>query len=165
MYYCKSIGRIGGPHYTHTGGGSYYLCLPNNPRYATYKDGWQSSAYIYGTEYKTSGFNTFRRNLHNHEAPCAVCYVPSRSSQLMYPARNDCPSGWTREYWGYLMTAHYGHPGSKDFICVDNDAEYIPGTHENKNGALLYVVRGGCGSLPCKPYVNGRELTCSVCTK
>lgn len=52
-----------------------------------------------------------------------------------------------------------------DYICVDNDAEYVPGTKANKDGALLYPVEGVCGSLPCKPYVNGRELTCAVCTK
>ena len=63
------------------------------------------------------------------------------------------------------MTAHYNHAGSKDFICVDQDAEYVAGTHEDKNGALLYIVQGACGALPCKPYVQGRELTCSVCSK
>ena len=35
----------------------------------------------------------------------------------------------------------------------------------SKNGALLYLVEGVCGTLPCLPYVNGRELTCAVCTK
>ena len=156
---------IGSDHYTHKGGGSSYICLPKTPRYAKYNDGWQSTAAIYGTEYEVDSFNPFKRNLHDHEAPCTVCYVPSRGSQLMYPARNDCPSGWTREYWGYLMTAHYNHHGSKDYICVDQDAQYIPGTRENKNGALLYNVQGSCGALPCKPYVQGRELTCSVCSK
>ena len=91
---------IGGDHYTHKGGGSNYICLPKTPRYAKYNDAWQNTAAIYGTEYEVSTFNPFKRNLHDHEAPCAVCYVPSRGSQLMYPARNDCPSGWTRGVLG-----------------------------------------------------------------
>ena len=55
-----------------------------------------------------------RKNLHNHDAPCAVCYVESRGSMLMMPARNDCPSGWSEEDHGYLMTEHYRHKHQKD---------------------------------------------------
>ena len=83
----------------------------------------------------------------------------------MMPARNDCPSGWIEEYHGYLMTAHYDHPSSRDFICVDREAEYFHGTKADQDDALLYLVQGGCGSLPCLPYVSGRELTCAVFTK
>ena len=107
----------------------------------------------------------FRRNLHNHEAPCIVCLVKSRSSMLMMPARNDCPSGWTEEYHGYLMTSYYNHRNQKDFVCVNKDPEYVLGTNGNKDGVLLYFVEGGCGSLPCTPYVLHRELKCAVCTK
>ncbi|KAL9974409.1 hypothetical protein ACROYT_G011435 [Oculina patagonica] len=99
-------GIIGSGHYNHVGGGGKYLCLPNNPKYDRYSDSWQSTGAIYGTEYEVSSFNPFTNNLHDHEAPCTVCYVKSRGSQLMMPARNDCPSGWTKEYHGYLMTAN-----------------------------------------------------------
>ena len=109
--------------------------------------------------------NPFDRNLHDHDAPCAVCYVKSRGSMLMMPARNDCSSGWTEEYHGYLMTEYHGHKHSREFICVDGNPEYVPGSMHNRDGALLYPVEGVCGSLPCLPYVAGRELTCAVCTK
>ena len=99
------------------------------------------------------------------EISTIMIFFKSRGSMLMMPARNDCPSGWTEEYKGYLMTAYHGHQHSTDFICVDGDPEYVPGSHANKNGALLYPVEGVCGSLPCLPYVSGRELTCAVCTK
>ncbi|KAJ7350114.1 hypothetical protein OS493_038400 [Desmophyllum pertusum] len=111
------------------------------------------------------GFNPFKHNLQNHDAPCAVCYVKSRATQLMIPARNDCPSGWTEEYHGYLMSGRSGHKKSRNYICIDKDAEFVHGSHADKNGALLYIVEGQCGSLPCLPYVAGRELTCAVCTK
>ena len=160
-----SIGIMGGEHYTHYGGGVNYLCLPNNPKYARYKNGHQAAGYVYGTEYEVSQFNPFNQNLHDHDAPCVVCLVRSRGSMLMMPARNDCPSGWTEEYHGYLMTAYHGHRHSTEFICVDENAESIPGSGANKNGALLYPVEGACGSLPCGPYVAGREFTCAVCTQ
>ena len=159
------LGVMGGEHYTNQGGGVNYLCLPHNPKYGNYKDGYQNSGRMYGTEYEVNTVNPFKKNLHNHDAPCVVCHVSSRGSMLMMPARNDCPSGWTEEYHGYLMTEYYGHKKQRDFICVDEDAEYVPGSGADKNGALLYVVEGVCGSLPCLPYVAGRELTCAVCTK
>ena len=89
----------------------------------------------------------------------------SRGSEIMVPARNDCPSGWTEEYHGYLMTANYDHKSVRDFICVDREAEYVPGSQANLDGALLFLVQGACGALACLPYVDGRELTCAVCTK
>ena len=111
-------------------------------------------------------FNPFHKNLQYHNAPCAVCYVDSRGSMLMMPSRNDCPSGCTEEYHGYLMTSHYTDKNQKEFICVDRDPEFITGTQANTNGALMmYFVECTCGrNLPCDPYVSGRELTCAVCT-
>ena len=142
-----------------------YLCLPHNPKYGKYKSGFQNSGYMYGTEYEVHDTSIFKKGLHDHDAPCAICFVKSRGSMLMMPARNDCPSGWTEEYHGYLMSAYYNHKHSSDFVCVDEIPEYVPGTRADKNGALLYPVQGQCGSLPCGPYVAGRELTCAVCTK
>lgn len=156
---------MGSDYYTHRGGGSNFLCLPDNPIYDKYTSGWQGTAAIYGVEYESGNFPGFPNNIHDHNALCAVCYVRSRGSQLMIPATNRCPSGWTREYSGYLMTSHYNHNHESEYICVDKDAEVVPGGHRNTNGALLYVVQSTCSSLPCKPYINGHELTCVVCTK
>ena len=60
-----------------------------------------------------SSFNPFKQNVHDHDAPCVVCYVRSRGTQLMIPARDDCPNRWTEEYHGYLMTEHWGHKSLK----------------------------------------------------
>ena len=155
---------MGGEHNSHQGGGVNYLCLPNKPKYDKYSDSDQTAGYVYGTEYQVNDFDPFKK-LHNHEAPCVVCYVTSRGSMLMIPARNDCPSGWTEEYHGYLMTEYHNHKKQRDFICVDKNAEYVPGTSSNQRDAYLYPVEGRCGALPCLPYVNARELTCAVCTK
>ncbi|XP_067027878.1 short-chain collagen C4-like [Acropora muricata] len=160
-------GIIGGEWYNYYGGGSNYLCLPRNPKYDKYQNGHQYAGNVYGAEYQVIQYNgnPFDNNLHDSDAPCAVCFVKSRGSMLMMPARNDCPSGWTEEYHGYLMTAYNGDKHSSEFICVDGNPEYIRGSKQNKDGALLYPVEGVCGSLPCGPYVAGREFTCAVCTK
>ncbi|XP_073234221.1 short-chain collagen C4-like [Porites lutea] len=160
-------GMMGGENHNHQGGGANYLCLPRKPKYDKYDDGNQNSGYMFGTEYEINDYSgsVLKSNLHDHEVPCAVCFVKSRGSMLMIPAQNDCPYGWTEEYHGYLMTAYYDHANQKDYVCVDKDPDYILGTKESKDGALLYHVEGQCGSLPCLPYVNHRELTCAVCTK
>ena len=160
------LGVMGGSLYDHTGGGSNYLCLSLNPIFDKTTSGKQGYSYIYGTEYEVSGnSNMFSKNLHDHDAPCAVCYTESRGSELMIPGRNVCPSGWALEYKGYLMSERLVHNGRTQFICVDADAEGTPGSHSNHNGALLYFAESICGSLPCPPYATGKEITCAVCTK
>ncbi|XP_048578090.1 short-chain collagen C4-like isoform X2 [Nematostella vectensis] len=160
-------GRVGGEWYDHPGGAAEYVCLPETPQYINFTPGHQHSGYMYGAEYEVHDRSPFTRGkaLHEHDVPCAVCYVPSRSTQLMIPAVARCPAGWSREYYGYLMTSLAGHKHSSQFVCVDHDAEYVPGTSPNHNGALLFPVEGRCGTLPCAPYVEGYELTCVVCTK
>ena len=157
---------MAGSHNTHEGGGSNYLCLPLNPIYEKYQSGTQGSSYIYGTEYQVNTQpNIFPKKLHDHDAPCAVCHTTSRGSHVMIPARNVCPTNWTMEYKGYLMAQHYNSKGRSGYICVDDNPTASVGTHDNKNGALLYFVEGICGALHCGPYIEGHELTCAFCTK
>ncbi|XP_035685564.1 uncharacterized protein LOC118422154 [Branchiostoma floridae] len=104
-------------------------------------------------------------SLNNEKAKCAVCYVPTRGSKLMIPARNTCPTGWTQEYHGYLMAGFWGHPGVTEFVCVDEQPDAVMGTKVNEDGTLFCPVEARCVSLPCPNYVEGRELTCVVCTK
>ncbi|CAH3015054.1 unnamed protein product [Porites evermanni] len=109
---------MGGDYYTHTGGGTNHLCIPKVPKYDQYKDCYQDhGGFVFGTEYKLS----FKKNLHNHDAPCAVCYVESRGSMPMMPARNDRPSGWSKEYHGYLVTEHYNHKNQKKTTSVSTE--------------------------------------------
>jgi len=149
-------GVAGASHY-HYGGGSEKLCLPHNPQWGKYQNGYQSRSYVYGAEYEGT-------SLHNHDVPCAVCHTVSRSSHLMIPAWKKCPSKWTKEYSGYLM-AQRNDQRSSSFDCVDEAPEAVNGGHRNMDGALFYKVEAVCGSLPCPKYVHGRELTCVVCTK
>ena len=157
------LGVMGGSWYDNTGGGSNYLCLSLNPIFDKTTSGNQGYSNIYGTEYQVS--NMFPKNVDDHDAPCAACHTESRGSQLMIPGRNICPSGWTLEYKGYLMSANQGSDGRTQFVCVDANAEGTTGSHSNQNGALLYFAESHCGSLPCPPYATGLEITCAVCTK
>ena len=157
-------GYVGGGHYNQKGNGANYLCLPKYPQYlSTVRPTWQS--YLYGAEYETNN-RIFGKTTHNYNVPCAVCYVPRKSSKLVIPAKTSCPRSWRREYYGYLMTSHYSHNSNMQYECIDNYPDIIAGSARNTNGALFYFVEAVCGyGLPCGPYIARRAITCVVCTK
>ena len=91
----------------------------------------------------------------------------------MIPARMTCPSGWTREYYGYLMSARWNHQRT-EFICFDRNLGVVGDTHELQAGSLISIVEVRClnsdpdsyrGGLPCDKFPSGNELSCVVCTK
>ncbi|XP_019850451.1 PREDICTED: short-chain collagen C4-like isoform X1 [Amphimedon queenslandica] len=156
-------GITGGNHNSQTGGGANYVCLPKVPQYLSTTVPSSGQSYMYGTEYEVD--NRLFPGNHDHNAPCAVCYTSTKSVKLMIPARTSCPSSWTIEYKGYLMTQVDGSKNSKVYECVDENPESIDGSKADTDGALFYFTASTCNGLPCPPYVNDRAITCVVCTK
>ena len=154
-------GYAGGGFWKHSGAGTNYLCLPKDPEWAYIQSPLHFS-YVYGAEYETHG-STFD-DVKEHDVPCAVCRTNS-TNVLMIPAKMTCPTRWIREYYGFLMSEGYNHASSKEYVCMDRFPETLTGTYVNRNGALFYFQKAVCGSLPCDPYINLKELTCVVCTK
>ncbi|KAL5011979.1 hypothetical protein ScPMuIL_010530 [Solemya velum] len=154
-------------HFMHGGGASNFLCLPMEPVWADFDDALSSiGGSLHGTEYEEDSRSSrlFGENLKQQNAPCAVCQSMQHKNVLMIPGRTSCFGTWSREYTGYLMTGHWKHDASHEFICVDAKPETVIGQAANVNGALLYFVEIRCDSLACPPYVNGREVPCVVCT-
>ena len=159
-------GRAGGSYYTQPGSGSNPQCLPLDPNFLTPISGNQNHrGLMYGAEYQTSTYsNSYLHGRHDTDVPCAVCHVSNRTAVYMVPAKYTCPSGWKREYYGYLMGQYHNY-NSHQFTCVDTAFKSVVGSSADKNGLLFYFIEGRCGSLPCPPYDNTRELSCAVCTK
>ena len=156
-------GRAGGSHYKHQGGGGNPQCLPLDPEFNKIVSGAQQWSFIYGSEYQDT--NGVVSGSHDTDVPCAVCHVPTRNAVYMLPAKYTCPTGWTREYHGYLMSERHSHRRST-FSCVDHSLKPVIGSGNNHDGFLFYTVEGVCGgSLPCPPYDRNKELSCAVCTK
>ncbi|XP_060592242.1 short-chain collagen C4-like [Ruditapes philippinarum] len=164
-------GFSAGFYYGKSGGATNHLCLPTDPQWAHYDDSVTSGSKIYGVEYQFG--DTFSdqgsaffggEHIYEEDAPCAVCQS-TRPIMMMLPGRLDCYPGWTKEYNGYLVSEADGHASASEYICLDSRPEVVMGGHANNNGRLFYLVEGVCGSLKCPPYVEGRELTCVVCTK
>ena len=161
-------GRAGGPYYSHSGGGSNPQCLPLDPNFLTPISGNQHyRGSIYGAEYEThTDSNSYLHGRHDHDVPCAVCHVSNRTAVYMVPAKYTCPTGWIREYYGYLMTEFYSGHYRSQYTCMDVALKPATGSSvTNHNGFQFYFVEGRCGSLPCPPYDATKELSCAVCTK
>ena len=161
-------GRAGGSWWSHMGGGANYLCMPNDPDYLAYQLGVQGRSYVYGAEYQPYSRGPLRA-VHDHNVPCAVCYASMRVAVTMIPAKTRCPSTWTLEYSGYLMSNYKGDSRNPHyrtmFECVDKNPDSIPGSASDVDGAVFYHTEANCNGMPCPPYDPQKELTCSVCTK
>ena len=159
-------GRAGGTYYSHAGGGSNTQCLPLDPNFLPEIKGRQTyRGYMYGAEYKIDTDSSSPiHGRHSTDVPCAVCHVSNRTAVYMVPAKYTCPSGWTREYYGYLMSDYKSHYRT-EFNCIDNAIKPVPGSSTSHNGLIFLPIEGRCGSLPCPPYDEKKELSCAVCTK
>jgi len=150
-------GVVGGSWYNEPGSAVNYLCLPLNPVLSNHVVP-SSHAWLYGAEYET-------QDSHQDKDPvCAVCRA-GLPTTVMVPATNTCESGWDLQYSGYLMTGNGANPAGSEYICVDSSLESGPRSNENKNGKFLQYTVTNCGSLPCEPYVQGKIVTCAVCSK
>ena len=124
--YLVYAGKTGVSFGGHRGGASNYICMPNYPQYNNdtlqFEPGVQDYSYVYGTEYEGAFSRSLGREQHN--APCAVCYVSTQHTVIMIPAKYTCPGGWTREYYGYLMSERIDNYRTM-YECVDKDMDRI----------------------------------------
>ena len=154
-------GRTGVSKGGATGGAANYVCMPDDPQYTLpHRPGVQGYSYVYGTEYELPPVSSS----HQHNAPCAVCYIATKHTVIMIPAKTTCPSGWTREYYGYIASEHANNQRTM-YECVDMAMESIPGSQNDIPGGHFYFVEAHCNGLACPPYNNFQELNCAVCSK
>ena len=159
-------GRAGGTYWQHKGGAVNYLCMPDDPDYLSYQPGVQGYNYVYGVEYETfTGLPLSA--VFEHNVPCAVCYASTRVAVTMIPAKTRCPSTWTLEYSGYLMSeaSRWNNHLRTMYECVDKNPDSVPGSFANYDAAFVYHVEDNCNGMACPPYDPQKELTCAVCTK
>ena len=133
-------GWAAGSHYSHSGSGSNYLCLTKTPEYLSYSSTTNNLGLLYGAKYHARTNQPYYA-VHDQDVPCAVCHVVQRSV-LMIPGQYTCPTGWTREYYGYLVSAFHGeHPTL--YECMDESPESIG--NPTVNQATFYHVEARCG--------------------
>lgn len=163
--WCTTGAAVGSDH--REGGTSTYLCLHNQPEFLRTSAGLQDlRGRLYGTEYEVLQSPPAFSSMLRHDVPCSVCHTPTRSTKIIIPGRITCPASWTREYYGYLMSdAWYTSQKGKVPVCIDENAESIPGSATANIRSLLYFIETTCIGIACPPYFEGAEITCVVCTK
>ena len=83
----------------------------------------------------------------------------------MIPAKTVCPTNWTLEYIGYLMSEYHSSHRTM-YECVDKEPESVEGLNSRSNPRALFdPVEPSCNGLSCSPYDDEKELTCVVCTR
>ena len=172
-----SSGWASSPYFGETGGGANYMCLLDNPIFASEADAVETPprSDVVGVEFSTTGepLGAF----HGMAVACSHCFAPY-STQLMIPGSATCPLGWTMAYNGYLMSAgdqdsatltaardeeHY----RTEYICVAATPFAAPPiTPVNNRESLLYHVHLDCqaNSINCNPNPFG-QITCAVCLR
>eukprot|EP00117_Sycon_ciliatum_P029415 scpid62730/ scgid23427/ len=157
-------GSIGGALSTHTGSGSNYHCLPEDPAYLEFEPGIQNYGLIYSAELTVTAYAPIFAGLANANPRCAVCQTNGRTSTITVSGRNVCPDEWTLEYHGYLMSsAKYEY--RTELVCVDQSPDVVPGTSAATPSSKMYPVEAVCGGIRCGPFDKTQELTCAVCSR
>ncbi|CAC5426506.1 unnamed protein product [Mytilus coruscus] len=164
-------GFVGGSSYTNSGSAVDHLCLINDPQWGIYDSKVNNNPFIGGALFHVHDINVpnspFDVNKYDHHrVPCSVCMKKKKASTIMIPARKDCYYNWIKEYDGYLYAGHQIHVAATEYICLDKTPEALDKSPNWTDKTLLYPVRVNCnGAIPCPPYVNGREVTCVVCSR
>jgi len=155
--------------YNTVGGGTNFLCMHKDPLFSENITSVNKD-WIRGVEYNflnvpfITGENC-DRTLMGGDMPCALCHSPTRSHQLMIPGLDNCPSGWTIEYSGFLVSSLVAQQKA-DYTCLDKSPETVRYGEPDAVSSYVYPVEAVCGgSLPCPPYISGYGIPCVVCSK
>lgn len=174
-------------------GGSDYQCVSFDPEWSTgsYNGGHNvhgnrgglkhvMRALLYGSEFEEDEYfegagSDAKRSpidksgvgldtIDNHDIPCVMCHVTTRTAMIMIPGLLECPDAWTKEYGGFLMAEGHNQYRSS-YICVSERPQVEKNSAHNIPESTAYFVEAECGVLPCNTYPKGNELTCVVCTR
>ena len=143
------------------GGGATHLCLNSRLGLDSYNFQSNNNPKLNRVEFSNNGALGMMASLEHLDVVCSVCQAPGRSWGLTVAGRFDCPAGFAADYNGYLM-AELSTAERTNYICVDGDAQGVPGSTTNHNSATLFPTETA-DSLSSN-YVNGREVTCAQCS-
>jgi len=86
-------------------------------------------------------------------------------STITIPAWNDCYGDWVKEYNGYLYAGDPADKAASEYICMDEILDVLNKSSILSRKKLLYPAIVSCnGAMPCPSYVDGKEVTCVVCS-
>lgn len=156
-------GQLAGPASGNSGGGADLLCMVNDPIYDGGSTAYGGAGGLYATKFVTSttAISSAYTSVNGFNVPCTVCQAPAaRPYAMVNPGRQDCPTGFVRDFKGYLMAAAYNtNPNS--YVCV-NDAPQTLGVSQSTTSSEIYFLE------PQFPVPGGYtayyEISCAQCS-
>ena len=159
-------GRAAGTDHLETGGTSDTFCMPETPQYLSMDTAATHVSTLHGVEFETFGDSTTPfENLAQHNMPYVVCHTDTKLVVFTIPAQYSCPSGWSMEYNGYLMTELERADRQRRHHMRGQRCWGNPGLEADMNDAVVYLMKASCNGLPCPPYNSDMVLPCAVCSK
>ena len=108
---------MAGSAYSSEGAAVDPLSLLPDPLYLLAQSGYQNCTPTYGVEYETH--HTPLDHSANYNIPCTLRQAYGHTNKIMFPSNYECPSGWRRKHYGYLMLVYYAHKAATQFTCID----------------------------------------------
>lgn len=95
-----------------------------------------------------------------------MCDLQRDAAVFTHFGEHQCPHEYVAEYQGYAFSNHYSHKSKGQYVCVDkHPGRYNNGrSNSNDDQGRLFPVEVRCGTLPCPPYTDLREVKCAVCS-
>lgn len=156
---------MAGSSFDGTGNGANYQCLPTSPVYDAFNTSANANrAGISVATLATDG-SVLASNLNEKIIQCSMCQTITANTVTMLIGNNTCPSSWTTEYTGYLVSEQEtsGRTG-KGYACLKENPDLIDNSSGKTNTATVNLVEHECGALPCGTYTNYQEVACIVCS-
>ena len=152
-------GFMGGSVSSSNAGAGQYVCLTSVPRLGAFNKGDQAGVNMARVEYAALSASTLQ-GLEHYDAVCSVCQASGRAWSLTVNGRQDCPSNFTLDYAGYLMSERH-NAWRTEYICVSAHIEAVPSSSTNSPSAELWQAETD-GALG--PYTDDKEVTCAQCS-
>lgn len=95
-----------------------------------------------------------------------MCENRAASVTFTHFGNLSCPHGYQPDFTGFTFSNYYGQKKG-EYVCVDMNAEGFPNyrSSSNDNQGRLASTEFRCGTLPCPPFTDYREVPCVQCSK
>lgn len=158
-----------GAKYGEVGSGSDWQCFPPSlsPPALSSVTSDASRGKLYGVRLIVSNAGPpFDSSKNDKIITCSICQLYTRTSVLMIPGTATCPTGFTTQYTGYIVTAGSLSTGvTQPYVCLDENVIVGADNVTSSDSGRAYPAQIKCGALDCGTYPDNAEVKCAVCTQ
>jgi len=172
-------GWMVGPWYYRKGGPVQHECLPYNNDVPGSGQWDKDRTQTFGGLYRRAEFRDqyqlkvnpdfqldHNKAINYMDLPCAVC-VAKEPAHIMVPGSVECPSGYRKDYRGYLTASRFNEATTAGFTCLHEYMQRLPrSSNGNQYGSRVYPTEynGFDANQNWNDAKNNFEVSCAECT-